>query len=1153
VPPQPAGGVSTPLRSGTPRLSTSGDDRLTASYEGPEQYRSSEPRGVSKFSTSPVHCIAHVERQLRHHLDRCFDFVNASLSQPGVSMARKSGSSGVSDPVSLTGRTLLRQRTRPLVAGLVLLLASALPAQAQHRVSGRVTAPAGEGIPSVLVSVQGTTVTALSDQEGRYALTAPSASHVLVFARIGYGTQEAPIDGQSVVNVTLSVTATELAEIVVTGYGQKTRATLTESIGTVSREQIERVPVSSPEASIVGRVSGVQVISESGVPGAPVAVRVRGIGTVGNTQPLYVIDGIPIGRGTDATSSPLATINPADIESISILKDASAAAMYGVQAANGVVLIQTRRGTLGKPTIRYDGYQGVQSFQKRYDMLNTEQWFGLARESFDNFNQQFGYTPDNDSYRALPQYLLDNEAALRNRNTDWHDVVAVKNAPMMNHNLSVSGAADRVSYYISGGVFKQDAIVDRWDMTRLSFRANSDFQITDRIRFGENFSISNQRTLRGQQNNFNGQLLPNSLSLPPFFRYRDEDGSVPGNRYGFTGNQEFADAGLTFGNEPALNQIVENRDREVRVLGGLFGEVDLLAGLTVRSQGNLDYGTTRDNRWNPSYTRGEIGLDRNDTNVEQRTDSWGLVWTNTATYTRALGSHNFNVLGGIELQSYKNTGTQIEMTNFLTDNPAFRQIAAAGSDLLSPPAGWAGERGFLGYLGRVNYNYNDKYLLTASMRRDGASTFAPQNRWGNFPAVSAGWRISEESFFNVPWLSELKLRGSWGRMGNSEVPGAEYPHLFQVNDDPDYGLNGETVVKAPVPRGFVNPDLVWETSETVDVGFESGLLNNAVSFSATYYTRNTKDFLVNVPLPLSSGFPAGAPVNSGKVRNSGIEVEAGYNVQLPSGVALFLSGNLTTVKNRLVELREDVEEYVEGNGYRTAVGKPIDYFFGYKTCGIYQTAQEAAAAPPDANIGNNRPQAGDMCFADVNGDGEINADDRTRLGKTIPGYFYGINLSATFRRLDLSVFFNGVGDVQAFNRVRQSLDAVSGGSSNRSVAVLDRWTPTNPSNTVPRAVVGDPNNNGRFSERWVEDANYFRLRNLQLGFTLPDGWLGTRTRLYVAATNLFTITPYDGLDPEFTTSIDFTRSRNDRQRESRTDNGNLPQPRVFQIGVSTAF
>lgn len=1054
-----------------------------------------------------------------------------------------------------------------LLGGLGLLVAQAQTAEAQHRVSGRVTSNAGEPLASVQVVVKGTSIGALADADGRYTLMARSAADTLVFSHVGYATQEVPINGRAVVDVVLAPEAIQLEEIVAIGYGEKRRVTLTESVGLVAEEEIRRVPVASPEVAIQGRVSGIQVQPESGVPGAPVAVRIRGVGTVGNTQPLFVIDGVPVGRGQNATSSPLATINPADIESISVLKDASAAAIYGVQAANGVVLIQTRRGRLGKPTIRYDGYVGVQNFPKRYEMLNAEQWFELAQESYDNFNRQYGYTPEDSEYRRLPDHLAANRETLLARNTDWHDVIAVENAPIMNHGLSVSGATDQVRYYVSGGLFQQDAIAAKWDLTRLSFRVNTDFHVTDRIRFGENFSISNHRVIRGQQNGFNGQLMPNALSLPPFFRYRDEDGSIPGNRYGYTGNQEFAAAGLTFGNEPALNQIVENIDRHTRVLGGLYGEVDLLPGLTLRSQGNIDYTATRDTRWNPSYTRDEIGLDRNDTNVEQRTDSYGLVWTNTLTYAGSFGNHNLNLVAGAEIQRSRWSGTQIEMTNFISTDPRFREVPAAGSDLLSPPAGWAGERAFVGFLGRASYNYAGRYLLTVSVRRDGASTFAPENRWGTFPAVSAGWRISEESFFDVPWISELKLRGSWGQLGNSTLPNDsyEYPHLFQVDITPDYGLNGETVVKAPAPRNFVNRDLVWETSETIDFGFESALFDNAFTFAVTYYRRDTKDFLVNLPLPKISGFPGGAPVNSGLVRNTGFEFEAGYNTILPGRIGLSVTGNLTTVKNRLVSLAEGIEEYAFVENQRTAVGYPIGYFYGYKTCGIYQTQAEADAAATDMTVGGRKPQAGDVCFQDLNGrdeegrlthkpDGLITADDRTYLGKAIPDYYYGLSVTATWGRFDLAALFTGVGGVQKYNQVRQRIESVIGGGANRSVAVLERWRPDRPSDHMPRATVDDPNDNDRFSDRWVEKADYFRLRNLQIGYTLPAGWLGTReTRVYLAATNLFTLTPYKGLDPEFTTSIDFVRSRNDRQLDAGRDTGNLPQPRIFQLGVSTTF
>jgi TonB-linked SusC/RagA family outer membrane protein len=459
----------------------------------------------------------------------------------------------------------------------------------------------------------------------------------------------------------------------------------------------------------------------------------------------------------------------------------------------------------------------------------------------------------------------------------------------------------------------------------------------------------------------------------------------------------------------------------------------------------------------------------------------------------------------------------------------------------------------MSYLGRLNYDYAQKYLLTFSLRRDGSSNFAPENRWGTFPAVSAGWRISEEPFFNVPWVSELKVRGSWGKLGNSDVP-ASYPHIFQVTTTPDYGLDGGTVIKAPAPVGFVNRDLVWETSESMDFGVESGFLDDRLTFSATYYHRDTEDFLINVPLPWASGFPGGAPINSGLVRNTGLEFESGYAFTAPGGVELRVSGNLTTVENRLVSLRPGVEEYSSGGIYRTSVGRPIDYFYGFKTCGLYRTAEQLAGAPEDKTIGANELQVGDVCFQDIDADGDIDSDDRTYLGKSIPDFYYGLTLNGTFRRFDAAIFFAGVGGVQKFNAIRRDLETVAGGR-NRSTAVLNHWTPENPNAPLPRAVSGDPSQNNRLSDRWVEDANYFRLRNVQLGYSVPEGLVrgAQNTRVYVAATNLFTITPYKGLDPEFTTSVDFIRSQNAVQQQSATDVGTIPQPRTFQFGVSTSF
>ena len=646
--------------------------------------------------------------------------------------------------------------------------------------------------------------------------------------------------------------------------------------------------------------------------------------------------------------------------------------------------------------------------------------------------------------------------------------------------------------------------------------------------------------------------------------YRDENNSVPGNRYGYTGNADYAlNAGLTMSNEPALNQIIDQTDRDIRLLGGINGELEIITGLTLKSMASLDLSEVRNTNFSPSYTVAEIGLDRQDNLGEDRRENSAIQWSNTLNYNKSLGKNNLQLLAGTEIQKYHNTITQISTTGLVTQASAYVEVPSVGNNLANAPRAFAGRSAFLSYLGRASYNYAEKYLLTASVRKDGSSNFAPENRWGTFPAFSAGWRISQEPWFHVPAMSELKLRGSWGRLGNSDVP-AQYPHLFQVTTTPDYAF-GDQLTKAPAPAGFVNRELVWETSESKDFGFESGFFDNRLSFNGTYYTRDTKNFLLRIPLPYTSGFPNGAPVNSGLVRNHGIELESGYEFTLPYGVDVRLNGNLTTVKNELVSLHEGISEYSAGNGqpYRTAVGYPIDYFWGYKTCGIYQTDAAAKAALPDATIGSAQAQAGDVCFADVAGpngsgpDGKITTDDRTFLGKAIPDMYYGLQLNSNWHQVDLSLFFSGVSGVQKFNAVARKLSNISGGTGNKTVSVLDHWSPSNPNSTQPRAIVndGELNQNDRLSDRWIENANYIRLKNLQIGYTLPSGLFNLKngTRLYLAGTNLFTKTPYSGLDPEFTTAQDFTRSQNAVQNEAGTDFGFIPQPRTWQFGIRTTF
>ena len=1053
-----------------------------------------------------------------------------------------------------------------------MLLLAAVPAAAQHVITGRVSAAGtDEGLSGVQVTVQGTAVGTLTDTQGRYRLNAPSASGVLNFSRLGYGAQQVSIDSRNEINVEMASAAVELEGVVAIGYGEARRATLTESVGVVEAAEIQKTTIASPDQAIQGRVSGVQVTTESGIPGAPVAMRIRGVGTVGNTQPLFVIDGVPVGKATAGTSSPLATINPNDIESISVLKDASAASVYGMQAANGVVLIQTKQGRLGKPTIQYDGYYGVQQFPKYYDLNGSEAWLALEREAIDAENAYFDREPGTPDYELQHPDLRDGSPVLPSllaRNTDWTRVGIHEDAPIMNHNVSISGATDQVSYYISGGLFEQDAIVDKWDLTRYSFRANSDFNITNWFRVGENFSISNQATQRGSANYGDGTILNNTLQQPPIFLAYDPELISPTNLQGLTGN--YQTAGFTRPNLNSTNQLVDVTDRSTRVLGSIFGEVDLVRGLTLRSQNSVDYGISSVYFWQPELTNEMTGFARAEIGEDIRSDSYTLVSTNTANYANSFGDHSIEMLGGVETNIFRGNSLSLQTTGFVNTLYELRRIVALGDQLLKKGGG-ASEQNRVGYIGRFNYNFADRYLLTASIRRDGVSTFAPGNQWGTFPAISAGWRVSQEPWFNVPWVNELKLRGGWGQLGNSDIPSGAYPQYVSVLLWADYEIGGQVqLAPTPQPR-LANPDLSWETNETADVGFETALFDNMVDLAVTYYRRDTRDFLLAIPVPVLSGFTQ-APVNVGSMRNSGWEFQAGYNRVFGNDLQLGINANLTTVKNELVSLTEGVDEYNQQNAYRTEVGQPVGYFYGYQTCGVYQSDAEAGQIT-DNTTGGNQPQAGDMCFRDLRGpyetdpetgerretppDGLITPVDRTYLGKTIPDAYYGINFNAVFRNFDFTAFFNGVTGIQAYNSVRQNLERMAGGGGNQLASTQNRWTPTNPSNTMPRAIGGDPAGNARLSDRWIEDADYLRLKTVQLGYTLPDNLLGApvrNTRLYLSATNLWTLTDYSGLDPEFTSRGNaFNAANNQSQLASGTDDGNVPQPRMFQIGITTTF
>jgi TonB-dependent starch-binding outer membrane protein SusC len=1038
-------------------------------------------------------------------------------------------------------------------------------------VSGTVTASDdGTALPGVNIIVKGTASGIITDADGEYNLSVP-ANATLVFSYVGYQTKEIEVGNQSTINVVLEPDLTSLEEVVIIGYGEKSRRLMTESIGTVDAQEINKVPISSADQALQGRISGVQVTSVDGTPGSPVSIRVRGVGTVGNTQPLFVIDGIPVGNNSGSnpngpTINPLSTINPADIESISVLKDASASAVYGVRAANGVVLITTKRGKTGKPTINFDGYYGVQNIRELNEYNNTSQWLALTQDAYNNFNAQEGLVPGDDAYQELHPDIQEG-SPIRNRSNEneWRDAALNENAPIQSYNLAISGGTEDVRYYVSGGYFNQEATIKRYDLDRYSFRVNTDFKVNKRIEFGQTFTATYQEIVAGVNGGGDGFLLQNALRMPPFFNiYEDPNNPIPGNRYGFDGNADLA--GLTIGNQVGINQIVDNVNRNTRLLGSIYGTVEIIEGLKFRSVFSIDYNNSRGTQWQPEYLVAEMGLNRpgNQYN-DSRGESVTQVFTNTLNYNKSFGEHNIDVLAGIEYQENNSTDLGVRGFDYISLDPDFYQVVGNGRGEFNVGGG-AGNSSFVGYLGRISYNYGDKYLFTATVRRDGTSSFSPEDdrRWGTFPSFSAAWRLSEEDFFpSSRIVSDVKIRGSWGQLGNSNT--TAYPHIFRVSTTPDYG-SGDVTIQAPAPINFVNEDVVWETVETTDFGIDISLFERKFDLLVTYYNRTTKDFLYNLPIPAITGFSS-TPVNLGEVSNKGFEFEVGYNHVFGNGLQLSLGGNLTTVKNRLESLAPGLEEFTSNGVYRTAVGQPIGYFYGYKTNGLYQNQQDIDAVFTGDFVDANSPDGpspGDVRFLDVNGpgdetqfsgepDGRIDFNDRTYLGKTIPSYFYGFNIGLNFKNFDLSLLFQGVGDVQVFNQVRQNGLNLQGGGSNMLVESQERWTGPGTSNSVPRAISGDPNQNNRFSDRFVEDAGFLRLRNLQIGYTLPASVTsripGFRSaRIYLAGTNLFVVTDYSGMDPEVLTFRQVSS-----QIGAGTDGGNMPQPRIVQLGVQLQF
>ncbi len=1100
-------------------------------------------------------------------------------------------------------------------AGMLLLMLYAPWVLAQNNVSvkGKVTSQENNSaLPGVNVVVKGTTVGTATDAEGNYTISAP-ANSTLVFSFIGFVNEEVAIGNRTTIDIALAPDIKALSEVVVIGYGEREKKDLTGSISTVGAKEIEKSVAIQPELALQGRAAGVFVSTPGGNPNARPQVRIRGVGTFNFAEPLYVVDGVPItefgntqvgGVESDLRGNVniLNLINPADIESISVLKDAAAAAIYGVRASNGVILITTKKGKQGKPRVEVTASRGIQNLRKTYEMLNVPEFVALNQEAADNAKQKYN-----------PVFDPTNSAYLGNRpTTDWQTPLINRNALLEDYSVKLSGGSEATTYYVSGGYSKTESPLVENDLKRYTLALNVNSKINKYLSAGITYRLGYVDALDNTQTDLG--YLSRTPPWQPIYDPNGVNGFAPSANVTFKPNPDYDPNSQTGGhpftvdattmlwgpqtraNMFAQQSLRHNKYYVLRNMGTSFLQVEPLPGLRVKGTLSIDWFYNRRNDFTSfnsylfSQTPGNP-YEGNDgtaagTYGERHSRNLNLVKEFSVNYGRAFGNHNIDLLFNAMDQEY---GFQM-IGGSSPVASADRQTWGIGSpyNRYVGSGTWRDRYTLQGYLGRLSYNFNNKYYVDATLRRDGTSRFAPGYKWGTFPAVAVAWRISSENFMqNLPFLNDLKIRAGWGQLGNQET--ATFAYASTVSTSPDYALgsgNGNSGgVKVPGVSLSDIPviDLSWETATTTNIGFDASMLGNKLTLTAEYYRRTTADILQRAGLTPSFGVqnrPGGTgdlndPVlNIATVRNSGIELQAAYNGNI-GDFTYSLSGNLTTVRNRVLKLFGNLPFGRERG--RVEVGQSMFYLWGYKVGGIFQDSTQVenyqneydvtSEQPRDVPSGGNQ-NPGDIWFQDLNSprdpnvrgqqytpgaDGRVTIDDRTFLGKTIPGYYYGFNLGAGYKGIDISVFFQGVGDVKKFNEERADGEQMSAIGINQWKTTLERFTAGRPSTTMPRAVIDDPGKNNRFSDRFIENAGFLRLKNLQVGYSLPKPFL-TRLgfldnfRVYVSATNLLTFTKWTGLDPE-TINLDPRVSNNDAGYRTPV----IPPTRSFVVGVNAAF
>ncbi|MCG9793409.1 SusC/RagA family TonB-linked outer membrane protein [Flavobacterium algicola] len=1019
-----------------------------------------------------------------------------------------------------------------------------------NTIKGVVTDQARLPLPGVNVSVKGTPTGVVTNSDGSFVLDKVPSNSKIVFSFIGFTSKEITADTKKSMNISLVEDTNNLDEVVVVGYGSVKKRDVTGAVSTVSAKSIKDQPVTGLDQALQGKVSGVTITQNSGTPGGGVSIRIRGIASLSGNEPLYVVDGVPINGGDNndsfnynslggangqTKSSALTAINPSDIESMDILKDASATAIYGSRGSNGVVLITTKKGKKGKSVISYETYTGVQQVTKFLDVLNLQD-FAKYRASV---STELG---------QLIEYEFQNPELL-GEGTNWQKEI-FRNAQIQNHQISISGGKDNTRYYTSLNYFEQDGIVINTGFRRYSMRLNIDTKVNDWFKIGNNVTLSNTQQKIAFNDTEDG-VISTAVSQSPNIPVRYSDGTFGGPIEGF---------GNTSANNPVATALNKGNDlAKYKIVGSLFGEISFTKDLTFKSVLGYDFNTTNGSVFYPDITIGTTST--SSVSVKQQNQS--IFWTlqNYFTYTKTFGKHNIVALLGQEAQESKYEGISGTRTGYLSNDIT---TLGLGDSKTATNDNYKGTSSLNSYFTRLNYSFDGKYMLTATLRSDSSSNFGDGYKTGYFPSFAAGWVISNEPFFegikNV--VNHTKFRAGYGEVGNQNIGGYKY---------------GSSIVSFPTTFGtgfaqqnIQNPTVQWETTKASNFGVEIGFFKDALRLEVDYYKKVSSDFLFSEPVPAYLGtnpqqgnLGLGAKVvNLGDIENKGWDLTLNTRNISNDNFNWNSTFIFSTFKNKLTSFGDNNSAIYRNFQFnntitKTGVGSPVGQFFGYQVEGIYKSAEDIANSPtPDNEVGaNGQVWIGDIKFKDINGNGKIDSGDRTNIGNPIPDFTYSVINNISYKNVDLSIVFLGTQGNKIYNWTRkltESLGGTGGPYSNQSADVNNRFIAgVNENTNIPRYVNGDPNGNSRVSNRFVEDGSYLRLQNVTFGYTLPEEIISktkffSKLRVYMTGQNLFTITKYSGLDPA-------VGSFSQDALLTGVDNGRYPVARVFTLGLNLDF